>query len=53
MTKIEAIVQPHRWEDVKNSLIELAIAGMTVWEVRGPRPPKRPHGDLPRARIHG
>jgi nitrogen regulatory protein P-II 1 len=35
MIKVEAIVQPHRWEEVKNSLIELAIAGMTVWEVRG------------------
>ncbi len=35
MTKVEAIVQPHRWEEVKSSLIELAIAGMTVWEVRG------------------
>ena len=35
MTRVEAIVQPHRWEEVKNALIELAIAGMTVWEVRG------------------
>jgi nitrogen regulatory protein P-II 1 len=35
MTKVEAIVQPHRWEEVKNALIDLAIAGMTIWEVRG------------------
>ena len=35
MIKVEAIVQPHRWEEVKNALIELAIAGITVWEVRG------------------
>lgn len=35
MTKVEAIVQPHRWEEVKKSLIELAVAGMTIWEVRG------------------
>jgi nitrogen regulatory protein P-II 1 len=35
MTKLEAIVQPNRFEQVKNALIELGIDGMTVSEVRG------------------
>ena len=35
MTKIEAIIQPSRFEAVKDALIELGIAGMTVSEVRG------------------
>ena len=35
MTKLEAIVQPNRFEQVKDVLIELGIDGMTVSEVRG------------------
>jgi nitrogen regulatory protein P-II 1 len=35
MTKIEAIIQPTRFEAVKDALIELGIAGMTISEVRG------------------
>ena len=35
MTKLEAIVQPNRFEQVKDALIELGIDGMTVSEVRG------------------
>jgi len=35
MTKIEAIVQPNRFEQVKDALIELGVDGMTVSEVRG------------------
>ena len=35
MTKLEAIVQPNRFEQVKDALIELGIGGMTVSEVRG------------------
>jgi nitrogen regulatory protein P-II 1 len=35
MTKIEAIVQPSKFENVKAALIELGIDGMTVSEVRG------------------
>ena len=35
MTKVEAIIQPSKLEAVKNALIELGIAGMTVSEVRG------------------
>jgi nitrogen regulatory protein P-II 1 len=33
--KIEAIIQPHKLEDVKNALKNIGIDGMTVTEVRG------------------
>ena len=35
MTKIEAIVQPGKFESVKAALIESGVEGMTVSEVRG------------------
>ena len=35
MTKLEAIVQPAKFESVKQALIDLGIVGMTVSEVRG------------------
>ena len=35
MIKIEAIVQPNKFDDVKQALIDLGIDGMTVSEVRG------------------
>src|SRR5664279_2676683 len=35
MTKLEAIVQPSRFEAVKEVLTELGIGGMTITEVRG------------------
>jgi nitrogen regulatory protein P-II 1 len=35
MTKIEAIVQPNRFEQIKDALIELGVEGMTISEVRG------------------
>jgi nitrogen regulatory protein P-II 1 len=35
MTKIEAIIQPTRFETVKDALIEIGVEGMTVSEVRG------------------
>ena len=35
MTKIEAVIQPSRFESVKEALIEIGIQGMTVFEVRG------------------
>jgi nitrogen regulatory protein P-II 1 len=35
MTKVEAIIQPTRFEAVKDALIELGISGMTISEVRG------------------
>jgi nitrogen regulatory protein P-II 1 len=35
MKKIEAIIQPHRLEEVREALKEIGIQGMTVIEVRG------------------
>lgn len=35
MMKIEAIVQPNRFDAVKGALVDLGIDGMTVSEVRG------------------
>jgi nitrogen regulatory protein P-II 1 len=35
MKKIEAIVQPHKLEDVKAALIGIGVNGMTIYEVRG------------------
>ena len=35
MNKIEAIVQPNRFDSVKQALIEIGIEGMTASEVRG------------------
>jgi nitrogen regulatory protein P-II 1 len=35
MTKLEAIVQPGRFEAVKKALVDTGIDGMTVSEVRG------------------
>jgi nitrogen regulatory protein P-II 1 len=35
MKKIEAIIKPFKLDDVKESLNELGVVGMTVTEVRG------------------
>jgi nitrogen regulatory protein P-II 1 len=35
MKKIEAIVKPHKLDEVKNALSKLGVQGMTVSEVRG------------------
>lgn len=35
MKKIEAIIKPFKLEDVKNSLTDIGITGMTVVEVKG------------------
>ena len=35
MKKIEAIIRHHKLEDVKNTLTEYGITGMTITEVRG------------------
>ena len=35
MKKIEAIIQPHKLEDVKEALKHIGIDGITVSEVRG------------------
>ena len=35
MKKIEAIIQPHKLEDVKEALKGIGVDGMTITEVRG------------------
>ena len=35
MKKIEAIIQPSRFDAVKDALLEIGVEGMTVTEVRG------------------
>ncbi len=35
MKKIEAIVRPHKLDDIKNKLEELGVYGMTISDVRG------------------
>ena len=35
MKKIEAIIQPHKLDEVKDALIAAGVDGMTVSEVRG------------------
>ncbi len=35
MKKIEAIIKPHRLDDVKDRLRQIGISGMTVYEVKG------------------
>lgn len=35
MKKIEAIIRPHKLDDVQDALLEAGVKGMTVLEVRG------------------
>ena len=35
MTKLEAVIQPTKFEAVKEALLEIGVEGMTVFEVRG------------------
>jgi nitrogen regulatory protein P-II 1 len=35
MRKIEAIIQPHKLDDVREALSKLGLVGMTVTEVKG------------------
>jgi nitrogen regulatory protein P-II 1 len=35
MKKIEAIVRPHKMEDVREALHEMGVMGMTITEVKG------------------
>ncbi len=35
MTKIEAIIQPFKVDDVKQALLEIGVAGVTVTPVKG------------------
>ena len=35
MKKIEAMIQPHKLDEVKDALIAIGVNGMTITEVRG------------------
>src|SRR5881409_1590407 len=35
MKKVEAIIQPSRFEQVKEALLEIGVEGMTISDVRG------------------
>ncbi|MFZ0315108.1 MAG: P-II family nitrogen regulator [Candidatus Korobacteraceae bacterium] len=35
MTKLETVIQPSKFDAVKDALIEIGVEGMTVTEVRG------------------
>jgi nitrogen regulatory protein P-II 1 len=35
MKKIEAVIRPHKIDEVKEALVEAGIRGMTIFEVRG------------------
>jgi nitrogen regulatory protein PII len=35
MKKIEAVIRPHKLDEVKEALVEAGIKGMTILEVRG------------------
>ena len=35
MKKIEAVIKPHKIEDVHSALSNIGILGLTAWEVRG------------------
>ncbi|MBI4581508.1 MAG: P-II family nitrogen regulator [Planctomycetes bacterium] len=35
MKKVEAIIKPHKLDEVKNALTQLGVKGLTVTEVRG------------------
>ena len=35
MKKIEAVIQPHKLDEVKDALIKIGVSGMTISEVRG------------------
>jgi len=35
MKKVEAIIRPHKLDEVKDALLEKGIRGMTITEVRG------------------
>jgi nitrogen regulatory protein P-II 1 len=35
MKKIEAVIRPHKVDDVREALFEAGIRGMTILEVRG------------------
>jgi nitrogen regulatory protein P-II 1 len=35
MKKVEAVIKPHKIEDVRTALANIGIIGITAWDVRG------------------
>jgi len=35
MKKVEAIIKPHKIEDIRSALAQIDIIGITTWDVRG------------------
>jgi len=35
MKKVEAIIKPHKIEDIRSALAQVGIIGITAWDVRG------------------
>jgi len=35
MKKVEAVIKPHKIEDVRAALADIGIIGITAWDVRG------------------
>jgi nitrogen regulatory protein P-II 1 len=52
MTKLEAIVQPNRLEQIKDALIRIGVEGMTVSVVRG-HGRQKGHTETYRGREYG
>ena len=53
MKKIEAIIQPHKLDEVKQALIDTGVEGITILRSTWPRSSKRSYGDLSWRGIHG
>src|SRR5437763_16709375 len=51
MTKIEAILQPSKFDEVKEALLEIGVDGMTASEVRG-HGRQKGHSDIYRGREY-
>jgi len=52
MTKLEAIIQPNKFETVKDALISVGVEGMTITEVRG-HGQQKGHTETYRGREYG
>ncbi len=53
MKKIEAIIQPHKLDEVKGALHGIGVEGITISDVRGHGTTEGSHRNLSRERIQG